>query len=176
MVGPGFHPNKRHTVLVSNHNYLQESNSNRLANLTWQKLRFANSPIFLPSTIKTHLQSFGKSHLPKPKEVGLTSPDFFGGKRTACAGEVLRGRMRRGRPRTNLCSRGKNLPTLPNLPTGMPNDWRLFFRVFGKILGCQVLLPNDWSCYACRPCLIFLGVQGTVVDSYTSWPAKVTIG
>ena len=49
-----------------------KSNSNRLANLTWQKLRFANSSIFLPSTIKTHLQSFGKSHLPKPKEVGPT--------------------------------------------------------------------------------------------------------
>ena len=53
-------------------NYLQESNSNRLANLTWQKLRFANSPIVLPSTIKTPLQSFGKSHLPKPKEVDPT--------------------------------------------------------------------------------------------------------
>ena len=114
--------------------------SNGLPNITWQKLRIANSPIILPSTIKTHLQSFGKFHLPKPKEVGITSPDFFWGKRTASAGEVPRGRMRRGRPRTNLRSRGKNLPT------GMPNDWRLFFRVFGKILGCQVLLPNDWSC------------------------------
>ena len=61
-------------------------------------------------------------------------------------GHARWGEDARGRQRAKIRSPGKILPTLPNLPTGMPNDWRLLFRVFGKILGCQLLLPNDWIC------------------------------
>ena len=61
-------------------------------------------------------------------------------------GHARAGEDARGRQRAKIRSPGKILPTLPNLPTGMLNDWKLLFRVFGKILGCQLLLPNDWSC------------------------------